>query len=354
MQFVFTQRQEYVTTIEFINSTPLTNVTNLDFYKEINLVGSFLSSQFRYSFDNITWSNYITLNQSNISSVDIRNNPNLYLDILYTRANINSANVDSFIIVYESSDLITPSNSSTLINADLFQNEQPSYYLNRENQFGPYSSLLVSNLLDASTVGVYYGRTDNSLGTSLFFKSIVGGGNISVIDNSLGSIILDTSIIQDVSINDLYSLISQKASKIYVDGSLLQLNSSLNFIFNTYITKNYVDGSLNQRDTSLNNLTTLINQKIDRTYVDSSLSQRDISLNFLFNTYVTKLYVDGSLNVKVNQSYVDASLLSRDNSLNSILNNYSTKLYVDGSLNSKANQSYVDGSLNLKSNLSYD
>ena len=55
MQSILDIRKEHVTTIEFLNSSPLLNVNKIDFFQEINLTGNFLSKQFRYSFDNSIW-----------------------------------------------------------------------------------------------------------------------------------------------------------------------------------------------------------------------------------------------------------------------------------------------------------
>jgi len=128
-------------------------------------------------------------------------------------------------------------------------------------------------------------------------------------------------------------------------GSGLTIDNSsgvLSVTTGTYVTKTYVDASLNSRDVS-------IASKADKVYVDSSL-----------NLKANKTYVDASLNVKTSFTYVDSSLLARDASITFLFNNigtgFATINYVDGSLSKRdvsiawlnANRpsfTYVDGSL---------
>ena len=57
-----------------------------------------------YSFDNKTWSDWEILNIVNITKIIFDNNTNIefYIEVIYTRNNIQDANIDDFYIVYNS------------------------------------------------------------------------------------------------------------------------------------------------------------------------------------------------------------------------------------------------------------
>jgi hypothetical protein len=182
MQYQFIERREFVKTIEFKNSVALPNVTRIRYFKEEDITGFFLNKEFRYSFDYIIWSNWNTLTQTNLSSIQFRDNPNFYLEIKYTRKTVSSGNILRWYLIYDGGSPQVPPVHDTSINAWFFQGELPVYYLDRENQFGPYTSLILENVIgDSSVYGVYLDRYDSSLGTIFRFKGIEGvGGNVMV------------------------------------------------------------------------------------------------------------------------------------------------------------------------------
>jgi hypothetical protein len=201
MQYQFVERYEYVKSIEFINSNPL-HVDRIKYFKEEGISGIFEKKEFKYSFDKNTWSNWITLTQSNLTSIPFRNNNNFYLHTKYSRTGINSGNILKWYLFYDGRET-TPSYipPSVIIDADLLQGQGPEYYLDRRNHFGPYFGLNVTNIIDGSSAGVYSHRIDSSLGTELFFKRIAAGNGINIFDSPDGKIIIsivDSSVNQGV------------------------------------------------------------------------------------------------------------------------------------------------------------
>jgi hypothetical protein len=196
MQYQFTERYELVKTIEFKNSNPL-HVKKIRFFKEEEISGTFLSKEYRYSFDNAVWTNWNTLTQSNLANIEFRDRLNFWLQIKYTRTAIGAGNILRWYLFYDEIGPTPPAPSTDAsIDADTLQGEGPEYYLNRENHFGPYTDLIVENVVDGSSAGVYYGRQDSSLGTTLYFKRIEGELGVTVTDTSDGKIIIgiDASI----------------------------------------------------------------------------------------------------------------------------------------------------------------
>jgi hypothetical protein len=108
MQYKFTERYEYVKTVEFQNSIGIQDIDKLSYFVEEDLTGIFISKEFRYSFDNTIWSNWNTLTQLNLTNVNINNNTNFYLHVKYTRAAINTGNIQNFYLFYESSTITPP------------------------------------------------------------------------------------------------------------------------------------------------------------------------------------------------------------------------------------------------------
>ena len=189
MQYQFTERQEFIKTIEFANSNPLLNVQRITYFKEEEISGSFSKKEFRYSFDNAVWTNWNTLTQGNLAGIAYSDNPKFYLQLKYSRNGIGNANILRWYLFYESSTPTPPVPPHTLIDADLLQGEPGSYYLDRSNQIGPYTGINVSNVAqDPSAAGVYYGRLDTSLGTDLYFKRIEGGDGVTISDSPAGII----------------------------------------------------------------------------------------------------------------------------------------------------------------------
>jgi len=191
MQFQLS-RYEYVKTIEFKTDAALLNVEKIRYFKEFELTGNFISKEFRYSWDNAIWSNWNTLTQGNLSSIAFRDNANFWLHVKYTRNGVGSGNIERWYIFYDSTIPTPPVPPGGSINADYLGGQPPSYYLDRENHFGPYTDLIVSNVADSSSAGVYLGRSDSSAGTELYFKGIKGVGGIVLTDNA-GIITIDSS-----------------------------------------------------------------------------------------------------------------------------------------------------------------
>lgn len=200
-QFIFTNKTVGITSILFKNENPFENVEKIVFFKETGLRGNWLSKEFRYSFDNATWSSWRTFTQSNVRTIQFNNQPNFYMEILYTRKNYNSAGIDDIYIFYDSTSSAPIDPSTALIDAATLQGQPGSFYLDRTNHTGPFTGLSVENVIDGSAYGVYFGRLDTSLGTTLYFKSIEGDGIIEVTESSTGIITIaaDASVIGSVS-----------------------------------------------------------------------------------------------------------------------------------------------------------
>jgi hypothetical protein len=193
MQYQFIERQEFIKTIEFFNSSPLLNIQKITYFNEEGISGVFLNKEFRYSFDNAVWTNWNTLTQNNLSSINFNDNPNFWLQIRYTRAGISSGNIQRFYLFFESTVITPPVPAPTLTDADLLQGEPGLFYLDRVNQIGPYVGLTIKNIEDNNplTSGVYFSRTDGSLGSTFFFKKIKGKSGIIIEDVSDGLITLN-------------------------------------------------------------------------------------------------------------------------------------------------------------------
>jgi len=188
-QFIFTEPTVGITTILFKNQNPLLNVLKIVFLKETGLSGNWLKKEYRYSFDDITWSTWRTLTQASLASISFSNNPNFYIEFLYTRENYNTAGIEDVYLFYDADVPTPPDPSTAIIDADLLQGQPGSFYLDRANFTGPYTDLIVDNVPDGSTAGVYSHRVDTSDGSEFYFKRIEGVG-IEVIDSSSGIITL--------------------------------------------------------------------------------------------------------------------------------------------------------------------
>lgn len=192
-QFIFNDKTVGVTTILFKNINPLQNVEKIVFFKETGLEGNWLKKEFRYSFDDAIWSKWNTFTQTNVTKIKFNNQPNFYIEILYTRKNYNTAKIDDLYLFYDSYISAPLDPSTALVDADTLQGNPGSFYLDRSNFVGPYSGLTVENVQDGSTHGVYFGRDDSSLGTTLYFKRIKGGDNVTLSEDSDGIITIDSS-----------------------------------------------------------------------------------------------------------------------------------------------------------------
>lgn len=190
-QFIFNDKTVNITTILFKNLTPLLNVEKIVFFKETGLTGNWLKKEVRYSFDNISWSKWKTLNQGQLSNIDFNNHPNFYIEILYTRANYNTAGITDFYLFYDADGGTPPDPSTGTIDADTLQGQPGSFYLDPSNFVGAYPGIQMFNVEDSSSAGVYSHRIDTSVGSEFYFKRIEGGDNVEIIDSSLGIITIN-------------------------------------------------------------------------------------------------------------------------------------------------------------------
>jgi len=190
-QFIFTNKTVQITTILFKNLSSILDVEKIVFFKETSLKGNWLKKEFRYSFDDITWSSWRTLTQQALQNLDFTNHPNFFLEILYTRKNYNSANIEDFYLFYDSNTGTPVDPSTALIDADTLQGENGAYYLDPSNFVGSYPGIKVFNVEDSSEAGVYSHRIDTSTGSEFYFKRIEGSPGLEVIDGSDGIITLE-------------------------------------------------------------------------------------------------------------------------------------------------------------------
>ena len=318
-------RSESNNQILFRNFIPIQNVDNIKFYKD-DSSGSFSKKEFRWSFNNNYWASWEILNQENVTNIEVKGNSELYIEIRYI--NSSSGNVYNFSIDYiESSNQSSKTkhfeeNIKNIKNADLLNKEPGSFYLLRTHHKGEQPISSITNLQ----------------------TSLLSRPTFIYVDGSLLSI--------DLSINYLYNH-TGGVSQSYVDASLHERDLSINVLFNRPVSdaslRSYVDGSLAIRDNSLGNLSHW------DVVQDNSIISIDLSINYLYTHGggVQQSYVDGSLAIRDTslgnlsnwqvvqdssitnlRSYVDSSLVARDSSIN--------YLYTHGG---GVQQSYVDGSL---------
>jgi len=309
MQFSNFTRVEEGNVIKFYTPNPLKGVTDIKYYSD-NATGSFQKKEFRWSFNSDYWSSWETLNQGNLSSVDIGTNTYLFLEIRYTAS--TTGKVTSFVINYDGAaqtaytgqscppdstyvapdqtvrDTYTPGTApgtTSSTNALTLCGKACDYYLWRPNQKGtqPISTVTdlqrilnelaaaVSNVdvagaanVDEPGIGVYY-DTENKI---IRFKTIVGENRIEISENLDGQITIefDGDAITDGSLGPGFAW--GPGGVLYVDASASGVN------------KLYVDGSLAARDASINKL--FVDQFNLFNYIDGSLASRDASINLLF------------------------------------------------------------------------
>ena len=148
-QFIFNNKDVKVTTILFKNLTPILDIEKLVYFKETGLSGNWLKKEFRYSFDNVIWSNWSTFTQQALTNIQFKNNSNFYLEALYTRQSYNIASIEDLYLFYDAI-IATPVDPVT----DIY----------------PYDNLNIYNVPDTSGgVSVYdaSARVDSVNGVSL-------------------------------------------------------------------------------------------------------------------------------------------------------------------------------------------
>lgn len=248
MVFSNFSRSEANNQIFLKSASPIKLVKNIKYYKD-NAVGVFTKKEFRWSFNQSYWSSWENLNQGNISSVAVKANPLLYLEVRYAKGAVKS-NVTTFSIDYAplSKGDITkaacqikkdpkpipkpappqpvggtkPSVSKeTVIDAGTLNCKPGDYYLWRPNHKGQQPISTITDLrkilndlqesvnnadiqgalnVEGPGIGVYYNKENSQL----YFKTIVQGNKIFVSESSPGHISID---MDDASINDLYDLV---------------------------------------------------------------------------------------------------------------------------------------------------
>jgi len=198
MQYQFTERLEYIKTIEFLspgigNPDPslALHVEKIRYFQEEGVTGTITKREFSYSWDNNIWSNWNTLTLGNLTAISFRDHPNFYLKLKYTRSGIASGNIQRWYLIY---DELYPTPPSPPLppgcDCSSFAGEGPEYYLDRTNHTGPFSGLDVENygIGDAS---IYEGRTDTSAGTTFRFREIKGaGGAVVTTEASSGAVLI--------------------------------------------------------------------------------------------------------------------------------------------------------------------
>lgn len=174
-QFIFNNKEVKANTILFKNLTPILDIEKIVYFKETELSGNWLKKEFRYSFDNVIWSNWATFTQQALTNIQFKNNSNFYLEALYTRQTYISASIQDLYLFY---DAVVATRVDPV----------PTDY--------PYENLHIYNVPESSTgVSIYdaSARVDAASGVSLYFKKIQGAGGIVVYDGSNGAIIIDVS-----------------------------------------------------------------------------------------------------------------------------------------------------------------
>jgi hypothetical protein len=271
MQFQLT-RYEYVKTVEFKTDIPIQDVEIIRYFEEHGLSGEIIKKEYRYSWDGITWTNWNTLSQTNLASIQFRDQQDFYLHVKYHRKGIGSGNILGWYLYYDS---ITPPGPTptpdSSIDATTFGGELPEYYLNRENHFGSFEDLVVNNFSNLSDASIFLNRIDGSSGTTLTFRTLKGSDGITV-RNIGGEIVIDASSLNGDLTNWLKSL----------DASVLILRNDISTLF-------WQDASLDARLTSLENqISSSIDASIDIlrqdiSILESSIVRIDSSINDLIN-----------------------------------------------------------------------
>lgn len=245
MVFSSFTRTESGTQIIFKSSAPIEYVKTLKYYKD-DSSGVFSKKEFRWSFNQNYWANWEDLSQTNIAEVNINRNRYVYFEIRYTASN-PSAKVTKFSLNYTeltaadepcvknvvpptpadtSPTVIPPASCPTprvteITNADTLGGKTPDYYLWRPNHKGQQSISTITDLqsvlnnlagaiqdvdisgaenVSGGGIGVYY-NTENKV---IYFKTLIGGENVLISENSQGHIRID---MDDPSVNELYELI---------------------------------------------------------------------------------------------------------------------------------------------------
>jgi len=221
MQFSsFTKIQEGLT-ITLYNETPIENVEVIKYYSD-NSSGSFVKKEFRWSFNNVYWSAWETINQQSISRVNTHGNYYLFIQVRYILSTIGAGNVSRFTINYTAGTAtITPTiihqdieiperyQITAITDASTLNGYSGSWYLSRSHHTGtqPISSILglqdaLNNLISASGVTQFY-----------------VDGSLAIRDASIQNV-ANKNIQQDISINQLWSTFNSTIINYLLESSI--------------------------------------------------------------------------------------------------------------------------------------
>jgi hypothetical protein len=211
-------------------------------------------------------------------------------------------------------------------------------YLNVLNRYGQVITVTGNNL-SINGYGIYSSTTNLNNVTTLNFKTLVEGAGIYITDNG-DYLTIDASLnLKDTSLGDIYTKIYElQEADVSLYNLILNVSSNLYSVINNVstnlynykleiISKGYVqEGSLGPTFIYANSSWGVVGSgatgDVTKAYVDASLGQyvkhasMGYGLTFNYSTtkqweitdYVSKTYVDGSLNVKTSKTYVDGSL----------------------------------------------
>jgi hypothetical protein len=161
MKFSSFSRSEEGLIITLHNDIPVENVGEIKYYND-NSSGIFSKKEFRWSFNNESWSAWEPLTQGGISRINTFSNYYLFLEIRYVLSASGSGSVTTFTIDYLEGDAIpyTP----RIFTSDIQRQDASSVLIHDILQ-----KYEVTNLLDASLLngyaGIYYLNRTHHYGT---------------------------------------------------------------------------------------------------------------------------------------------------------------------------------------------
>jgi len=237
-------RSESGNIIFFKNSTPIEGVKSLKFYKD-DSVGTFTKKEFRWSFDNNYWASWETLDQGNISSVNVGSRPYLFFEIRYAKSN-PSSKVTKFSVDYiamsaadlqqcktNSGEIVPPSvipidyggttpcpsNITEVINATTLCGKSCDYYLLRSNHKGQQAISTITDL--QKILNNLSGGIQNSItGGSGSIDVSIGLQDEGTLLGNLRTINFAGDALSASLAGDVGTITSSAPTKLYVDGSL--------------------------------------------------------------------------------------------------------------------------------------
>jgi len=327
--------------IIFKNKLPIKNVGSLKFYKD-NSSGSFATKKFRWSFDNNYWSSWETLNQANLTNIDVKGNDYLFIEIRYKIS--GSGKVTTFSVNYTLAAAIDPCETTTstpeqitidtiedytskvrkeTINADFLNSQNGSYYLWRPNHKGPIPQSVVTNLTkDLNILDSKIGLFDASV---ILGATNIGDGSANIYSD------ISTNILRFRSLSGTQATkISQIGDVVYIgidasfSGGEINNGDNLGIGASIWAYKDPATKTLEFRSLSSINDIILITSDDDNIYIDVSIFTeyvREASLgdSFVWNTGVLDISIassaigmnEGIGDVSIYDKKIDASLYFR-------------------------------------------